>query len=271
MKLIEKIKEDAKKSGQNKGKFIYFKENEKKRIRFLNDLEEGIEVNFHDSFSAGINVPCQEVFGRDCKYCEIEGLRTRTQYIWSVWDYEAKEVKLFMFPVNNCTPLPALAAIYETYGTLVDRDYILTPIGKAQNKTYTVVPSDETKFRNAKAKPFSEKAILKMLDKAFPTSSNDDDEDDDEEYENEKKKNKKKTSSSKKNNVDEDDYDEPEDDEEEKDYSELSTKELFKLCKERGIDVEPKKTSKYYINQLEKYDEAQDDWDDEDDDEWEDE
>ena len=54
-----------------------------------------------------------------------------------------------------------------------------------------------------------------------------------------------------------------------------AAKELFKLCKERGIDVKPKKPEKFYIKQLEEYDQAQDDWgDDEDDyeedDEWED-
>ena len=52
----------------------------------------------------------------------------------------------------------------------------------------------------------------------------------------------------------------------------MSPKELFKLCKERKIkDAVPKKPKKFYINLLEEYDSAQDDWGDEDDDdEWED-
>ena len=48
----------------------------------------------------------------------------------------------------------------------------------------------------------------------------------------------------------------------------MSPKELFKLCKERKIEVEPRKPQKYYIKQLEAADKAEDDWDDEDD--WED-
>ena len=44
MGLLSKIKADAQKSGSNKGKFIFFKEGEKKRIRFLHDMEEGIEL-----------------------------------------------------------------------------------------------------------------------------------------------------------------------------------------------------------------------------------
>ena len=55
------------------------------------------------------------------------------------------------------------------------------------------------------------------------------------------------------------------------DYSEMTAKELYSICKERGIDVQPKKPAKFYINQLEEYDAAHEDWEDEDEDEWEDE
>ena len=181
MGLVDKIKADVKKSGQNKGKFIYFREGQKQRIRFLTDMDDGMEVTFHDSFEAGINVPCQELFGRNCPYCDEEGLRTRSQYIWSVYNYETKEVQLFMFPVNNCSPIPALMAMYENYGTITDRDYVISVSGKQQNKTFSVVPMDKVKFRNVKAKPFSDKAILKMLDNAFPCDAVDD-EDEDEDY-----------------------------------------------------------------------------------------
>ena len=40
---------------------------------------------------------------------------------------------------------------------------------------------DKVKFRNAKAKPYSEKAVLKMLDKAYPCEDVDDDEDEEDE------------------------------------------------------------------------------------------
>lgn len=273
MGLVDKIKNDVKKSGQNKGKFIYFREGQKVRVRFLTDMDDGMEVTFHDSFEAGINVPCQEILDRSCSYCEDETLRTRSQYIWSVWDYEAKEVKLFMFAVNNCSPIPALMAMYENYGTITDRDYVISVSGKQQNKTFSVVPMDKVKFRNEKAKAFSEKAILKMLDKAFPCDDIEDDEDD-------VPKKRAPKSLGKKNNRksepeddedEEDDYDNEDwgDEEETVDYSEMSAMELYKLCKERDIKVAPKKPAKYYINQLEEYDNAQEDWGDEED-EWED-
>lgn len=244
MGLLDKIKADAQKSGQNKGKFIFFKEGEKKRIHFLSDMEDGIEVVFHDSFELGINVPCQEIFGRECPYCEEDDLRTRSQYAWSVWDYEAKEVKIFMFPMNNCSPLGAVAAMYDTYHTLLDRDYIISVQGKQQNKTYSVVPMDKSKFRNEKAKPLSKQKFLDILDKAYPDELSKSRNDDDDEKHKKSKKRKE----------------EPE----EQDYYEMSAKELYNLCEDRGIEAEPKMKPKYYIDLLEEYDEeneSSDDWD----------
>lgn len=284
MGLVDKIKQDVKKSGQNKGKFIYFREGQKIRVRFLTDMDDGMEVTFHDSFEAGINVPCQELFGRNCPYCDDDSLRTRSQYIWSVWNYETKEVQLFMFPVNNCSPIPALMAMYENYGTITDRDYVISVSGKQQNKTFSVVPMDKVKFRNEKAKAYSEKSILKMLDKAFPCDTTDDDNDEDDDDDTSKKRtqksaDKKNTHKSEPkdddNNDDYDNEDLSEDDEDDAatvDYSEMSAKELYNLCKEREIKVAPKKPAKYYINQLEEWDAAQEDWGEEedDDDDWED-
>ena len=268
MGLVDKIKQDVKKSGQNKGKFIYFREGTKQRVRFLTDMDDGLEATFHDSFEQGINVPCQELFGKNCPYCDDDSLRTRSQYIWSVYNYETKEVQLFMFPVNNCSPVPALMAMYENYGTITDRDYVISVSGKGTTKTYSVVPMDKVKFRNENAKAYAEKAALKMLDKAFPC----DDSDDEEEDETPKKRPAaeaaaKKSSKKPEPEPEDDDYDgdEEEGDEEEGavDYSEMSAQELYKLCKEREIKVAPKKPAKYYINQLEEYDAAQDDWGDE--------
>lgn len=279
MGLVDKIKADVKKSGQNKGKFIYFREGQKVRVRFLTDMDDGMEVTFHDSYEAGINVPCQDLFGRSCPYCDDESLRTRSQYIWSVYNYETKEVQLFMFPVNNCSPIPALMAMYENYGTITDRDYVISVTGKQQNKTFSVVPMDKVKFRNTKVKAYSDKAILKMLDNAFPCDEvEDEDEDETPKKRGPKSTGKKSTRKPEPEDDDEDDdYDSEEwgedDDDDVVDYSEMSAKDLYKLCKERDIKVAQKKPAKYYINQLEEYDAAQEDWDDEDEDdeEWEDE
>lgn len=279
MSLIDKIKADVKKGGQNKRKFTYFKEGQKQRIRFLQDMDEGMEIPFHDSYELGINVPCQELFDRECPYCDDESLRTRNQYVWSVYNYEAKEVQLFMYAVNNCTPIPALMAMYENYGTLTDRDYVISVTGKAQNKTYSVVPMDKVKFRNTKAKPYSNKAVLQMIDKAYPCEGTEDEEEEDEAPRKKKKATKKPAKKVVEEPEEENDYDGEEEwdeaEESENDYSSMTPLKLYKLCKEKEIEAEKKKPAKYYINLLEEYDNAQDDWgdaeDDEDADEWEEE
>lgn len=273
MGLLDSIKQDAKKSGQSKGKFIYFREGQKVRIRFLQDMDDGYELLFHDSFERGINVPCRELYGKDCPYCEDDTLRTRKQYCWSVWDYESKEVKLFMFPVNNCTPVPSLVAMYENYGTITDRDYVISVSGKQQNKTFSVVPMDKVKFRNDKAKAYSEQQVLKMLDKAFPDENSSDDEEEEEEPKKTKKmKAKSRVVEEEVEEEEDDDFEESEAaEDDDTDYEDMSVKELYKLCKKRKIDVEPKKSQRYYIKKLEDADQAEDDWEDEeDDDEWED-
>lgn len=261
--LLGKIKSDVKKAGTNKNKIFYVREGEKKRIRFLQDADDGFEYTFHDSYEAGVNVPCQQHFDKDCPYCDDETMRTRSQYAWSVWDYDAKEVKVFLYPVNNCTPIPALLALYDTYGTMMDRDYVVSVSGKQQNKSYSVVPMDKAKFRNEKAKPFSESAMNKIVQKAYPFDGDDESDDEDEKPTNKKKGCASSKGSSKPKNNDDDDDD---GNGSEVDYSELSPKELYKLCKEREIEVEQKKPAKYYIDLLEENDEenAQDDeWPDE--------
>ena len=296
--LLSKIKSEAKKTGANKGKFLFVKEGEKKRIRFLQDLDDGMEIKFHDSFELGINQPCQELFNRECECCDDDSLRTRSQYAWCVWDYDAKEVKLFMYPMNNCSPIPAIVALMETYGTITDRDYVVSVSGKQQNKSYSVIPMDKAKFRNEKAKPFSTKNILSIIDKAYPpaggskASGKDDDDEEEIDYSEMTAKELYKLCEERDIEVEPkmkakyyieklEEYDEEqeaeeedwEEDEEGIDYSEMTAKELFALCKERKIECAPKKPAKYYITLLEEYDSAHEDWEDEDeedeDDEWE--
>ena len=264
MGLLDKIKQDAQKTGGSKGKFFYVKDGDKRRVRFLQDMEDGLEITFHDSFEANINVPCRELFGKSCPYCEEEGLRTRVQYAWCVWDYEAKEVKIFMFPMNNCSPVGQIAAAYETYGTLLDRDFVISRSGKQQNTQYSVMAMDKEKFRNDKAKPLSKKAFLEVLDKAYPDEYSDGDDE----------VKMKPKSAKKSKQVEEDEEDElpftTPDEGGDTDYSSMSAKELYKLCKERDIEALPKKPEKYYINLLEENDKAHDEWEDDDDSEEED-
>lgn len=268
MGLMDELKQEIKNTGTSRGKFLYFKDGSKVRVRFLQEIDDGFKIPFHDSYALGINVPCQELFGRDCKYCGDDELRTRNQYAWSVYDYESEEVKILMMPVNNCTPIPQLISFAETYGSITDRDYEIKQQGKGQNKTFSVVPLEVRKFRNTKAKPLSKSALLKYIDKGYPAP----DEDDEEETPKQNKKKGNKTEQkkeAKQRYKSEPEEEDDEDEEAEMDYEEMTAKELYKLCQEREIECRPRKDKDYYIELLEEYDEEQDDdWDvDEDDNE----
>ena len=187
-------------------------------------------------------------------------------YIWSVYNYDSKKVELFMYAVNSCSPIPSLLAMHENYGTITDRDYVISVTGKGPEKTFQVVPMDKQKFRNTKAQPLSKKKILQLIDKAYPCDDvEDSDEDDDDDV-------MPKPTSGKKGKSNDEDWD---DEDGGMDYSEMSPIELYKECKKRNIDVQPRKSAKYYIKQLEEYDQQQDDWgdgdDEEEDDDWDDE
>ena len=258
MGLLDKMKQEAAKSGASKGKFMYFRPDEKKRIRFLQELDDGLEIPFHDNYEKGVNVPCQEIFGKDCPYCEDEDLRTRSQFAFSVYDYDAKEVKILMQAVNQCSAIPALVNMAETYGTITDRDYVLKKTGKGSTSSFTIIPMDKNKFRNEKAKALSKKALLKYLNQAFPSDVSDDDDYEDDEDDDYTPKSKSHGKVKKQEKHDEEEYD----------YSEMSPRELYNLCEEREIEAEPKMKEKYYIELLEEYDDnnadKEDDWDDED-------
>lgn len=229
MGIISSIKSNAAKSGGNKEKILYVKADSKVRVRFLQELDDGYEFTFHDSYAEGINAICQEELGKNCPLCGNEDLRTRSLYAWSVYNYDTKKVEVMLYAVNQCTPVQSLVNMSENYNTIMDRDYVLSKSGKGQSTTYTVIPQDKQKFRNTKASPYTKSAILKILDKAFPLSDEfkeDDDEDDDidfveedldeeEEKESKPKKSSNKKASKKKKKVEEEIEDEDEEDEEE--------------------------------------------------------
>lgn len=239
MSILDRIKEEAEKSSGNLSKFFYLKPGQRKRIRFLSDMEGALEVTVHMNFKEQINVPCQEIFGRSCSYCEDPEIKTRTEFIWSIWDYEANEVKLMKYAMNNCSPVGAIAEAYENYGTIIDRDYTISVKGESKDRIFSLMPvGEKTKMRNPKAKPYTKKEILKMLDAAYPDKSSG--------YKKSGDTYTRDTS---------DDGDDFMNKPEPADYSEMTPNQLYKLCKERGIDAEQKKKQKYYINLLQEYDE----------------
>ena len=197
MGLIDSMKERIKNSGSSRKEIFYVGADSKKRIRFLQELDDGYEFKFHAHWNRGVNALCPEIYGKDCPYCSDtdEEMKEVTQYAWNVWDYDANAVRILLYKATGISPVPQLIEFAEEYGTICDRDYTIKKIGKGMSGNVTVIPAEVSKFRNNKAKPFSYKQIVKLLQAAFPVNEEDRESDDDEDEEDVKKnkKHEKKT------------------------------------------------------------------------------
>lgn len=164
--LIDLMRERIKSQGQSKGDILFIKAGEKKRIRFLKEMDEGERVVFHDKWGE-VNTPCIRHYGKPCKYDKMDDVRTRDNFVWPVYDYEQKKVVLFMFKANDKTPIPALIGMYDAYGTVLDRDYVISRQGEKFETSYTVVPMDKESLKLKGIKVPTKKQMFDQIWSAF--------------------------------------------------------------------------------------------------------
>lgn len=194
MGLIDAMKERIKSSGTSRKEVFYVGADSKRRIRFLQELDDGYEFKFHSHWNRGVNALCAELYGEECPYCSDtdEDMKEITQYAWSVWDYDANAVRILLYKATGVSPVPQLIEFAEEYGTICDRDYTIKKAGKGMGSNITVIPSEVNKFSNRKAKPYTYKQLLKLLQKAYPINSEDAGEDEEQEERPKAKKGKAK-------------------------------------------------------------------------------
>ena len=249
--LIEQMKEKIAKSGSSKKDILYFGKDTQKRIRFLQELDEGYVFEFHNNWDPSIFELCKDPEDHEnCKLCE-EGISLQDQYVWSVWDYDSSSVKLIQFKATGLTPIPAFIEMYEEFGTILDRDYKVKKVGQGQGASYVVTPLDKERFKNSKAKAMSRKQVKEILENAWqPKEITTDEDDDDEEEEESKAKNSKGKKKNKKKQKSLRDK-----------FEELSFKELKEIAMEIGIS---KKELKAFEDEEELLDELFDNYEEDD-------
>lgn len=175
MSIIDNMKKRIKESGSSRKEVFYIGADQKKRIRFIDELDEGKEFTFHSHWNKGINALCGETYGVDCPYCEDtdEEMKTYDFYAWNVFDYDSNAVKILLYKATGITPVQSFIEFFEEYGTIKDRDYTIKKVGKGMSGSMTVIPGERTSFRNKKAKPYNDKQIIKILREAFPIKNED--------------------------------------------------------------------------------------------------
>lgn len=222
MNFIKHMKEQIAKSGTNKKEIIFFSKDTVKRVRFLQELDAGFEIDFHNDYNAHIYQPCLDPENHEeCPCCQ-DGVNIQEQYVWSVWDYDTSSVKIILQKATGISPIPALIEMYEEYGTLMDRDYKIKKIGQGTGGSFSVTPLDKERFKNSKAKPFTRKQVDEILKKAYIEDS-ESDTDDEEEEEVKPKKSSKKAAKKRKEPTIEDKL------------NELTLKELKSVAVELGM------------------------------------
>lgn len=192
LNLIKKMKENIAKSGSNQRDVMYIAADAVKRVRFLQELDEGFEFQFHSNWEPKIYTLCKDP--EDHESCELcnQGIPLVEQFVWSVWDYDSNSVKLLVFKANGISPVPSLIEMYEEFGTIMDRDYKIKKVGKGMGSSFVVTPLDKMRFNNKKAKPHTELEVKEIFEKAFPYNENDEEvENTEEETEEEEKEIKK--------------------------------------------------------------------------------
>lgn len=196
MSLVADIRRQAQRGGSASKLKLKLADGEKLRIRFLTDMEDGLKVQWHDKFEAGIDTPCLEHYGQKCEYCELtkDECRKRPLYVWPVWVYDLKEIRYFIFPSHDTSPVMALVSYYDVYGSIMNHDFVISRTGKMLDTTYNIIPLAESEFKLASkvktptpAKIMEELANAHGVDmdgggsskKAAPMASLDDDDDED--------------------------------------------------------------------------------------------
>jgi len=166
--MLKRIKQKISEASRAITDEFYVGQDKKGRVRFLNDLEDAVEVTWHDKFEDAVNTPCLSHFGLECPFCDLEKgkIRTRDVFAWTIYNYDIGKKQIFRYAANNFSPIPSLVALYESYGTLCDRDYVITRSGTGFEMSYHVVPMDKSKFKGD-SKPFSKEEIFKKWAKMY--------------------------------------------------------------------------------------------------------
>ena len=168
MSMLDRIKKKITEASRTITDEFYVGQDKKARVRFLNDLEDALEVTWHDKYEDGVNTPCHSHFGLSCPFCDLgkSKVRTRQVFAWTIYNFDIDKKQIFRYPANNFSPIPNLVAMYESYGTICDRDFVITRTGTGFDMNYQVVPMDKSAFKGD-GKPFSKEVVCKKWAKMY--------------------------------------------------------------------------------------------------------
>lgn len=141
MSIYEKMKAEAKQKSSNKSLKFWCPDGQKKKVRFIQDIDKPYEIMVHYDYQLNINRTCTEQLGESCADCSA-GIPFRSVYAWTVWNHDENKRQLLAYHSSKCTPISALIALHDTLGSLLVRDVTLSCNGKGKDAEFNVVSHD---------------------------------------------------------------------------------------------------------------------------------
>ena len=184
MGMLDKIKKEIKRSSSGMSDIFYLGDGDKAKVRFLTEVEDFVEVKWHDSYEDSIDAPCLKYFGADCPHCnsDNENLRTRNMYCATIYNHDEGGRQIFKYAANRFSPIPALISMYETYSSILTRDFVISRTGTSFDIDYSVVPMDKSEFKKS-AEEFTKKEMFEKFKIIHNIDIEMEDMEDDEEFE----------------------------------------------------------------------------------------
>lgn len=154
MNKFRKMMDDLDKAPEGGGgsKVIYsIKPGDTKRLRFMSELSDFVEVPFLDNFAKGVMpFPSPEFYEEENPYEELD-LKVTDHYFTWVYEVSGENpgFKVIGFKFNKCSPMPSLFNISEDeeYNkSITQNDMKITRNGSGTKTTYSVIPSPAKKL-----------------------------------------------------------------------------------------------------------------------------
>jgi hypothetical protein len=133
-----------------------------KMVRFLAEFDKAVPVIMHDKWEILRPQPCLKYYDEPCPV-HVEAFRSVTWYVWTVWDYESQSKRVAMWKPTLASPVEDLLDLFDTNGTIMDRDIELRRMGTGTKSRWKIRAQAPTPFEGKLSKPFSEEKTIEIL------------------------------------------------------------------------------------------------------------
>ena len=210
-KSAKSVRNSMNKGGGNWGRMLWFKPDQERTVRIMQDPSDFIEFDYLWDDDAGKNgwgmkVPAYAGIGKD--FPQLKDKTPSQKFVIQVALIEDDEPEGIYFLEPNQKLMKDILAHYDKRGTLLDRDFEIMRTGKGKATSYTLFADDpeERELDDLDEQDFNEE-LVRMVEE-YQKAVNESDDDEDEEEEEDLTDDEEETEEPEASNDDEDDEEE---------------------------------------------------------------